>query len=249
MKKNFICAVFAAAAFAFASCEKENMKPDTTTGLIGYYSFDECNGIDLSGERHNGEFAGEAQPEFIDGVAGKALYINGDNNISFKIPYVFFRGLESWTVSFWAKDVHAGSFFSAQDLSIPTRHYDVPRFFADNNTKTFGIQTQSDSYSFFSYNYTQHNDEWHHIVVVLDSLTPVSNAHWGYIKLYVDGKLQDESKQYYYKSYINDCSQTTFGGNKGNSNYLSIDTKIDEIRIYNRNLKQADIKALYDLEY
>ena len=246
-KRIYLAAMLALATVTFTSCFKED--PDVMTGLIGYYSFDNSDGTDQSGNGHTGSFTGKADPSFIDGIRGKALYINGDNNNAFEIPYVFFKELDEWTVSFWAKDLNAGTIFSPQDLTINTRVYDVPRLYADKNTKALGIQMQSDYGHTFGYNYTQNNSQWNHIVVVVDSLVPVQNAASVRVRLYVNGRRESKINGYYYKSYINRCSQTVFGGNKNRDTYISIDAKLDEIRIYNRALKTEDIKALYELEY
>uniref|UniRef100_UPI00260A2BB0 hypothetical protein n=1 Tax=Thermococcus sp. TaxID=35749 RepID=UPI00260A2BB0 len=47
-------------------------------GLVAYYSFDHCDARDDSGNGHDGTIYGS--PECVDGVKGKALEFDGEND-------------------------------------------------------------------------------------------------------------------------------------------------------------------------
>lgn len=248
-KRIYFAAVLALVMVVFTSCFKED--PDVMTGLIGYYSFDNSDGTDQSGNGHTGTFAGKTSPSFVDGIKGKAFHIEGENNTALEIPYLFFKDLDEWSISFWAKDFGGGygTLFSQLDPQSDGVISDIPRVFVYTNNQIMGIQLMHNDNYGFGYDVTNSNGKWEHYVVVLDSLETNYSKTTVRVKVYVNGKKIKSFHTKYEREYMDRCSKTVFGGKKKLYDITSIDAKLDEIRIYNRALNAWDIKALYDLEY
>ena len=241
--------MLAFAMVTFTSCFKED--PDVMTGLIGYYSFDNNDGTDQSGNGHTGTFVGKTAPAFVDGVRGKAFHIDGENNTALVVPYLFFKDLDEWSVSFWAKDFGGGygTFFSHQDPTNDNVLHDLPRVFVTTDKQLMGIQLEHNNNYIFGYDVKQSNAQWTHYVVVMDSLENKTNYATVRVQLFVNGRRVKRCNTEFETKYVEMCSQTVFGGKKKLYDVVSIDAKLDEVRIYNRALKIEDIEALYDLEY
>lgn len=248
-KRIFFATAIALAMTTFTSCFKED--PDVMTGLIGYYSFDNSDGTDQSGSGHTGTLTGKTEPVFIDGVRGKALYVNGENNTALEIPYLFFKDLDEWSVSFWAKDFGGGfgTLFSQLNPKADDIISDIPRVFVTTDHKLMGIQLVHNNNARWDFDVTEHNGKWNHYVVVLDSLETKYSTPTVRVGLYVNGKKIKSFSSKYERKYMEICSKTVFGGKKKLYDITSIDVKLDEIRIYNRALNVWDIEALNELSY
>ncbi|KWW29329.1 MAG: hypothetical protein AUK63_1551 [bacterium P3] len=222
--------------------------PDVSSTLMAYYSF-ENNGDDLSGNNHSGSFSGIAGVNYITGAKGQAVHLDHNSVNAFEIPFVFFKDIRRWTVSFWAKDLTAGAIFSCQNLAI-TEPGDVPRLYADPDNSRLKIRMDGyGTQGVFNYDYTQNSAAWHHYVIAMDSTDYTGASLKAVMKLYVDGQLKDNINCSYSPGYINGCSKTVFGGSRGNSYPNIIDIKLDEVRIYSRTLKDDEVARLYELVY
>lgn len=222
--------------------------PDVQSALMAYYPF-ENNGNDLSGNNHSGSYSGNADVTYTTGAKGQAVHLDHNAVNAFEIPYVFFKQIGRWSVSFWAKDMTPGAIFSYQRLSI-TEPGDVPRLYADPSNSRLKIRM--DGYGMegvFNYDYTQNSSSWHHYVIAMDSTDYTGASLSAVMKLYVDGQLKDKINCSYSPGYITGCTKTVFGGSRENSYPDIIDIKLDEVRIYSRTLKDDEVARLHDLAY
>ena len=250
MKKTTFYAMMAMLCIAIASgCFKEidpsnpsnpGTSGDVRSGMIAYYSFDDGTGKDLSGQGVDGVLLNN--PSTVDGVSGTGVFLNKFSNQYLNIPYSLFSGLSKFSVSFWIKDFNPGCIFSGQ-TSGNGSYSDAPAFWATQDSK-FRIKCshgETEYYGYdFSYNYVTEgiqSGSWHHIVVVYNS-----NAI-----LYIDGNRVDQGTPGFTQSAVNGCTKVVFGGNKEGTYSYCGSMKLDEIRVYNRDLTSSEVKKLYKL--
>lgn len=228
--------------------ESDNVAAELSleNGLQAYYTFNNEDGTDDSEYGRTGYFLFNDIVRFYDGQRGRCVRLDGLEDQRFNIPYNFFKGRSSWTVSFWAKRIDVGRMFGAvgNQNNYYTNSGEVPDFEAGQNGE-MGIRfaqinemsLQSIGYTLFDYNYIMGNDDWHNYVVALLG----AKNHVATMRLYIDGVLASEKTAYYDQEAINANTSIMFGG-KGASMW------IDEIRIYNRTLSESDVKRLFNLE-
>ena len=166
---------------------------------------------------------------------GKSLFLNGIKGQYISIPYALFDGLNNYSISFWAKDFGMGSFVSALNVNGKQyASYNRPKVFIDSNSKiifdTFGRAVEGYSTGTpFSYPLTNiQSGQWHHICVTLD-IPSYRNANKC---LYIDGAYVD----------------TMVGGDAEGGYSVSMTTKIDNIRFYNRTLSKEEVKTIFQSE-
>ncbi len=207
-----------------------------TTGLIAYYSFDNCDATDDTGNGSTGNVSGN--PTCECGVAGNALRLDGiDDYITFTgvINNVFTTG--DFTLSFYFKGLSAGGL--AQDLFSK-------RLNCNNNTMLNLEYIHSLSFigaelieagqdnAFISGN--SDNACWHHVALTRDNQL---------LSLYINGELKQQVTS---NSVIdlNDNTELTFGNSPCiGSTIARFRGLIDEVRVYNLAYPQEDIDDMY----
>ena len=231
----------------FTSCFKELDPTDPSnpgssgnvrSGLIAYYSFDDGTGVDSSGQDVDGILLNN--PSTVDGVSGTGIFLNKFQNQYLNIPYSLFSGLNKFSVSFWIKDFNPGCIFAAQQTN--GTYNDVPTLWATQESKfRFSCYQYPNGSVSFSYNYVTEGiqtGDWHHLCVTYNGAEAV---------LYVDGNRVDQVSANYAQNCIDGCSKVVFGGDKEGAYSYSGSMKLDEIRIYNRDLTSKEVKKLYEL--
>lgn len=206
-------------------------------GLMSYYTFDNEDASDITENELDGTLMNN--PSFTSETAsgkGKALYINGVKEQYMTIPYNVFKSLTKYSVSFWIKDFSQGAVFSAVGSS---RDYHRPRLIVTDAQKfEFGTMSHnSGSRYVFPYDCTQiMASQWHHVVVSTED---------GLNTLYVDGVKVDAIA-----AYINASSATklNIGGNIDGTLSSFISMKIDNVRLYQRTISEADVRTIYESE-
>ncbi len=194
-----------------------------TEGLIAYYPFN-GNVNDESGYGHNGEIIGTILP-ISDrfGRSRKAYYFNGSCYINTLLDV----SETNYTVSLWIKTTcNNCGIYSVVNGGAHDRHIYI------NNGKIYariyseeiihGINTFSDN-------------KWHHIVHEY-------STEIGGQKLYVDGKLEasgsKSNSDFTWQKYVRIGYSL-----QASSHYFK--GSIDDVRIYNRALSEAEILALF----
>lgn len=208
--------------------------------LVAYYTFDGSDAKDATDNGLNGSLINS--PDFVDGVSGKALFLNGMKEQYMNIPYNPFKGYVNYSVSMWVKDFGQGVLFSA--LGSDTKNYDYPRLLAESTGK-FVFYTQiSYGEDPFTYLYKSIQDGGWHMVTVVCRKTTGSSAC---IKdLYIDGVLVDSSS-----GEVNSATFSTkvhIGGNGDGKYNVFQSMKVDNVRIYTRKLEADEVAAIYELE-
>ena len=212
--------------------------------LIAYYNFDNENGRDASSYGRDGNFPNEAH--FVQGITGKAVFLNGMQDVFFQIPYNFFAERSAWSVSFWVKDLTEGCVFAAQSNSGSDYYYDAPVLWANADGKlAINLHGGYDNTT-ITYNYSNTANKWRHIVIVAEGVENYYGS--ATVKCYVDGSLVDNTTSFPSISTINNCTKIVFGGDKNGGYSVAPSFYLDEVRFYSRALTRDEAVALYNYD-
>ena len=201
-------------------------------GLIAYYTFDGSNCNEAQGKtQYNGVKQGTGTPIFssdIPGLSGRSLEMNETS--FYQVPTSPFKdNLTEWTASLWVKTTSTTTAFF---------HHQYTAF----NPGCFVYQSQIGGYSGGENSYTQNwtaraifnlnvntlllDGSWH-----LLTITKKSNV----LKMYIDG------------IYYSTVSYSSVG-HANNPMYIAkkYTGKMDNFRVYNRELTQSEIVELFN---
>jgi hypothetical protein len=89
-----------------------------TDGLVGYWSFNNCDATDNSGNGHTGTPFGNPPPQCVDDIKGKAFNFSGQDNPSdpsrYEIPHSDqLNPTQAVTVSLWFKEPNPSPAYSS----------------------------------------------------------------------------------------------------------------------------------------
>ncbi|MEM0050370.1 MAG: LamG domain-containing protein [Candidatus Bathyarchaeia archaeon] len=206
-------------------------------GLVLYLPFDEGSGsvaYDESGNNNNGELRNN--PTWVDGKLGKALYFNSSLRSYVRVPRS--ESIEppnQITISAWV-------YYSiiTTDGSIINKRYNSSIYSwssyhisirATDKKVLFRLSTDSATNLLSSLPLPP---GWHHIVAVYDG---------SYMKIFIDGELSAQTEKT--GTIIYDATQHLYIGTFDGYN-APFEGVIDEVRIYNRALSDAEVKWLYE---
>ncbi|MEM1216351.1 MAG: LamG-like jellyroll fold domain-containing protein, partial [Bacteroidota bacterium] len=226
--------------FAFCCCLFTTAWSQTTTGLSAYYTF-EGNLEDQMGNTSNTGIE-VGTPTYGCGVRGQGLLLDGANDqfrVSANSPAAGEFDTEDFTVSFYFKSVGFDGIqylFSKRDTGCMSDRQFYVRYTPQANTlNTFLAQDADKDVNLF--NLTSVTDCWQHLVVVRDDLR---------VRLYLNGDevedrggtasridLSTEGDLYIGGADCIGGLETPFAG------------LIDEVRIYNRVLRDEEIAELF----
>ena len=205
-----------------------------TSGLVGYWTFDgpDISGstaYDRSGQGNNGTINGATRTV---GKIGQAMkFGGGGQNISAGTTGVDTTAGHHNTVVFWMN--YTGPLGDAVFAFDNGGDYDL--WFTDN--PCFGFNTHNSEVLGISASGL--NNRWVHVAAVFYNGTPSAANN----KLYIDGSQQS----IYYCRGSSSISRTAGGtlywASSGGYEFAG---KIDEGRVYNRELSADEIKALYN---
>lgn len=231
-------------------------------GLIGYWKFDEGKGskiFDSSTESNNGDVEGVAT--WTEGLIGKAVRLNGENNIvinGFKEPPGDLGTIENLSVSFWIQtpgkaghnrigkgkghklnyEDDTGWFLSEQanDAGWDIGNFDYDGF--PHFTAT--LENEGAQSAYISWGEPPLNGdgfEWHHVAAVY-------NGSEGSMKIYCDNHLAGEQRVSLKTKGIlpADIPLKIGGGLIQENNYQSF----DELAIWSRPLSSTEITTLFN---
>jgi len=208
-----------------------------TDGLVAYWSFDNCDATDYSGNGKNGTIYGN--PQCVDGMQGKTLSFDGqDDYIDVPHPgYLAEGSVAGWLYFISVQNQlpdHGWMWFCMAENPYPDFIMDgldfgVPSSYSPN--LSFGIWDSSSGWIWADSGIPPLSSTWYHLV-----------GTWGggEIKIYVNGELKDSKSS---TLGIPDWTHKTYIGKNAWGGYVN--AIIDEVRIYNRALNEAEIQALY----
>ena len=219
-------------------------EPDLPKGLVAEYLF-ENNATDNAKNGFDGVVKGNVR--FVSGSNGKGMaadFSSGFNNAWIEVNKTKSLGLQNGhTISFWVKfnNFDANKTYVSWSTYLDTKNNWVissygkpPSGFIDRSKSTNLAGTACLSY--FDGVASPTDKNWHHIVTT-------AGDTWE--RGYIDGKL----------SYSFGCDYLPLSSNRtqlymglyGNTGQYQLDGALDNFRIYNRRLNDAEVLALYDL--
>lgn len=207
-----------------------------TNGLVAYYSFDNGNVTDWSGQ-YNGFNQGATSSTETPSGQGLSMEFDGESSY-LQIPYDLFQSSRSWSYSMWFKTQNSGNhrtFFGTNQQNYLMYFTNEARFYLAAQMYNHWTTTGSLS-SFF-------NNQWHMLTVAYKD----NGSAGGLISLYMDGMLfETMNTSSIYPYYWNSLTNVYIGGNIVQQNHYFYNGKIDNIRTYNRALTLAEVQALYN---
>jgi hypothetical protein len=217
------------------------VQADLTSGLVAHWSFDNCDATDDSGNGHNGTIYGS--PQCVDSVQGKALRFNGYDDY-IEVPDNPLQKPSAVTIAVWVqvKDFQSlsGSGYSFESIIFKKNSRDTNfegyEVGLSKSSKTFyGEVTSSGGLQMgvVSNNPLINLNQWYHVAVTADSNN---------IAVYVNGELKETKITGFQLDY---GTRPLFIGRTGEWCEGYFNGVLDEVRIYNRALTEAEIQALY----
>jgi len=212
--------------------------PDITTGLVGYWKFDEGSGTTASDSSGNGNTGTLVNgPIWTTGQVGGALDFDGTDDYINCGDETTLQGIDSdysWTISLWYRSEDAIADFKG--LLYKSQWLLNCSYFYGNNRCYFEQQT-GDYHKAYSSVGSFSANVWQHIVV-----TGTGTAST--IKFYINGVDQtatpDSDFAWEGAGAGDDDFRIAFGYDK------FWNGQIDEVRVYNRALSAADVQELYN---
>ena len=218
--------------------------PDLTNGLVAYWSFDNCDATDDSGNGHNGTIYGN--PQCVDGEKGKAFSFDGQDDY-IEVPHSdSLNPTDAVTISLWAKELNDSPAYS----SLIYKAGGEPVGWCGDRVYTLWTRTDKGIHftstpegssnqiicdsagSLYSLN------EFVHIVGVIDTVNYTMST-------YVNGN-KVSSCEYYGDQIRSGTYPLRIGGHFHYAgDQFNFNGIIDEVRIYSRALTEAEIQALY----
>ncbi len=246
--------------------------PVPEDGLVGYWNFDHADAADASGRGHHGRLRGGAR--FVTGVRGQAVQLRKNPSSaravswdSVTLPTTPDLDLkETLTVTAWVKYSSLAPIWGSQIAWFGDRQYGrdpwdlhihpdgtlefrtdrsvtgKPVFTVFNNEIKLGPTGEKmlnqhvavDSPKVLA------RDTWYFVAGTLEKLSPKMGA----LKLYVNGEIVGRARTGETVNYPTEKMWMSIGG-VDEGEWQNFDGAIDEVRVYNRALGPAEIKALY----
>lgn len=222
--------------------------PDLTSGLVAHWSFDNCDATDDSDNGHNGTIYGN--PQCVDGEKGKAFSFDGTDDyievpndpslnpsavtISAWMKVNDFPSSGSWCNNQWQllvfKKNSLNANFEGYIISIGNGIDNIKGTVCAGTSSAAGQQVGACSTEQLQLN------RWYHVAATITAEE---------VKIYVNGSLEDTQITGF---PLDHGDRPLFFGHTGEWCEGYFNGVLDEVRIYNRALTEAEIQALYDLD-
>jgi len=209
----------------------------TNDGLVGYWSFEDATGTkatDFSGNGNTGTLTNMEAADWVAGKRGKALSFDGVDDYvvtsGFTVPM-----FGTHTISFWGRiiayDSNGTIFVSSKDSSGTKSFYQI-----GSNLGTYG-GNQTGYVPFDNLSSGNNDNIWRHYTYVFNSTA--SSA-----QLFINGTQHGATKTY--STAISNNLKKIYIGSYASTDGWNLNGSIDDVRIYNRALSQAEITKLYN---
>lgn len=212
-------------------------------GLIAHYPFS-GNVNDISGNNNNAVNFGAINTQDANGSNNSALEFNGTSAhiLLPSNPTFNFAPSDSLTISCWVQPYENLNWSkqalivkSAFDVNSQNANWSYGLYLALNKAMT----GYSNNEFLTSSSNIENNKCWYNIVVTY------KNGYW---YLFVNGKIEAQDlSQTNFISQNPSVTSVLAIGKKGGANGDYFKGKLDEVRIYNRNLSSIEVEALYEL--
>lgn len=209
-------------------------------GLVGYWSFDNCDAQDGSGNGNNGTVHGS--PVCTSGSSGSAYRFNGTTDY-IVVPNASSFPSSAITTSFWIN--REGNTINGRWENILSKEYSFQNYAetgSSNCTNCVSFGLWKGSSGIWSANYTSSNSlaatGWIHFTFTFDNTTRVA-------KSYINGVLVATVNESDSSTYVRTSSNSLYIGRNGSAAVYYLKGLLDEVRVYNRALSDTEIQQLY----
>jgi hypothetical protein len=209
--------------------------------LIGWWRLDEGAGTladDASNSAYNGTLVNA--PSWIPGRIGQALSFSGANYVNLGNPPGL-RALGSLTVSAWVRPSTLNNGHSIVSWDAGSTNFYSLTLKDGGTTSTqgpgFQIQTSNGSETVFFNKFDWNPSQWYHLAGSFDAAT-------GVMKIYVNGALA-ASRTLAAGTVMQAGTFGTQTASIGADGGVGFTGSIDDVRIYNASLADAEITALF----
>lgn len=220
---------------------------DTSTGLVGHWTFD-TDATDSSGNNNDGTLTNGATIDTATAaniVGDGKLSLDGiDDYVDLNARIANFSGLNEGTISAWVKLTDTGE-NTILGLSDQGDNLKLAKFSVQNGQLKWLTYNDAGQDVVAQSTQTINDGNWHHVAVTVDAS---GNT------LYIDGQVApatyggggDGSTQGFFND-INDIDSMDIGHTvRNNTAETNYNGSIDDVRVYNRALTTSDIVALYN---
>lgn len=226
-----------------------NQPSELSSGLIGYYTFDNIDVnwttrtmTDASGSGNTASILGmPTTTSPTAGISNQAFSWNNNSANYISVPTLNDTNFPQITgsISVWFKNDYRNMPTTGDNIfnnwSSSYNHI----FVRTTNPNSIQVQGQVvGGTSAFANSYTISIGAWHHIVAEWDTVNDVYSVYIDGVAKTINGSITDTS-------WLPSTQPFTIGGGAGgNDSYAG---KIDEFRLYNKLLTQAEVTKLYKL--
>ena len=206
-------------------------------GLVGHWSFDNCNGNDTSLMANHGTVTGA--PVCVPGKVGNALRFNGSSDW-IVVPSSASFPKNAITLSYWihrennavgatlqnylSKDLAFQSYLMSDGALTAGLWLGTPGYWSQyGGVSTTPLPTLTD---------------WVHFAFTYENITRRA-------KLYVNGVLASDAVDADANALVRESSNPLFLGRNGSANVYHIRGLLDEVRIYDRALSSQEVGRLF----
>jgi len=215
-------------------------------GLLAYWKFDNNGSGGVSLLDSSGNSRTLSAPNGTGGVSLGAGIINGsasfsgNNSTYFSRSCTFLNGSrDEYSISAWVKTTVEDDFFIVDQSTGANWGGSAIQFDMFSDGRVYGTIFWSDTpdYDRAESSYTINDGDWHHIAMTW--------KRTGSIKVYVDSILDGSASSS--GNYANVPTENiSINGNADGSFAVGKEGSIDEVGIWNRELSDSEITALYN---
>ena len=224
---------FAAAALLAALCAGAPAQASLNTGLVGYWSFDDCTAKDNSGHGYHGVINDNGTATCVDSASGKGFKYQGamEENIQVnKFPEI----KQALTLS---------AFIQLDKEGIESKHPIITRGYS---TEAYTLWASSQNIQLLL-NWNSGYESWCIAPVTLKADTTYQvgatyDKSKSSVILYLNGKAVGNCS---YSSELYSQTEPLYFSSSYPGGWEYLKGMIDEVRIYNRALSAAEMLSLY----
>ncbi len=219
----FFCSLFIVTSISTANVAEE--------GLVAYWPFDEGTGKkaeDVTGNGHDGDFVGA--PKWVDGKFGTALEFDGEEDLVVVADNAAFAIEENITFMAWFSP---DDVLTSRRLMVKNDSIFVIFDFGNKDSIDFLVKPNN---TFAESTTTDWKvGEWYHFAGTFDGKT---------MKVYINGELEGEAANNV--PIAPSALELWIGGDDFGRPTDHFPGKIDEVRLYEKTLSEADIQIVMD---
>lgn len=206
-------------------------------GLIAYYSFNDCDAFDQSGNGSHGQIYGSG--ECRCGVEGNGLLLNGQTDyIEFEGKVNDYFTTSDLTVSFYFKPI-GNSIFKQSLLSkrsVCENDHSFEIFLDQQNQMMKTDFVEEEFKEFGDLDAPLEGGAWHHFALVRSGVKAYT---------YINGKLMNEARRCSGVDIANDTPLSIGNGPCIGNGARRFHGIVDELRIYEKPLTHDEVLNLY----